>query len=130
MQITNSLILSLLFTTCASIANCPEPQSLDIQTSIKKRGVEVEGHGFMDIVTISVPQSVSRIPFESIQLTYGEVAEYWIPLDTKVYHDRIIAKLNGYQASIEDFEFQVNYTNGLCSFYQTGSISSAYSKVN
>ncbi|MCG7551183.1 hypothetical protein [Pseudoalteromonas sp. Of7M-16] len=84
----------------------------------------------MDIVTISVPTVVNSFPFESIQLTYGEVAVYWIPLDTKRHHDRILTTLIGYPASIKDFEFLVNYSNGTCSLYQAGSINSAYRKIN
>lgn len=125
-KILTATLFSLSF---SAFSSCPEQQNLDVQTSIEANGVKAGGnHGFMDVVTISVPKSVSNLPFESIRLTHGEVAEYWIPLDTNLLNNRIVATLFGYQDSIQNFEFWVNYSNGVCSLYQTGTIGDIYTK--
>lgn len=121
----------LSFISSGVFATCPAQQDLDVKTNIEVNGVKAGGnHGFMDVVTISVPESVNSIPFESIQLTYGEVSEYWIPLATKMHNGRIRTSFNGYPEAIKHFEFWVNYSNGKCLLYQTGSIDQAYGKLN
>lgn len=111
------------------LANCPEQQKLNVQTTVTVNGVKAGGdHGFMDVVTISMPQIVNGIPFKSVELTFGEVSEYWIPLATEIKDNRVIAKLTGYPESIKIFEFWVNYSDGKCALNQTGAVASAYNK--
>ena len=130
MHMMKLVILVLFLASFDVLANCPEQQNLDVQTSIAVNDVKAGGdHGYMDIVTISVPKIVNGIPFKSIELTPGDVSEYWIPLATKVKGDRLIATITGYPVSIKPFEFWVNYSDGKCALYQTGSVGSAYNKA-
>ena len=130
MHMMKLVILVLFLASFDVLSNCPEQQNLDVQTSIAVNDVKAGGdHGYMDIVTISVPKIVNGIPFKSIELTFGEVSEYWIPLATKVKGDRLIATITGYPVSIKPFEFWVNYSDGKCVLYQTGSVGSAYNKA-
>jgi hypothetical protein len=130
MHMMKLVILTLFLGSFGVIASCPEQQDLDIQTTIMVNGAEAGGnHGFMDIVTISIPHIVNGIPFQSIELTFGEVSEYWIPLATKIKDERVLASITGYPDSIKPFEFWVNYSDGKCVLYQAGSIGSAYNKA-
>ena len=130
MHMMKLLTLAFLIVSFDTFANCPEQKDLDIRTSIDVKGVKAGGnHGFMDVVTISAPSSIDGIPFKSIELTYGEVSEYWIPLATTLKNDRFVATISGYSDSINQFEFWVNYSDGKCALYQAGSIGSAYNKL-
>lgn len=121
-------VFTLLLIPVSAMAECPDQQELDIQTMVDVDGVTAGGdHGYMDMVTISVPVSVAGVPFDSIQLTYGEVSEYWLPLATKRDDNRVVATLSGYPDSIIVFDFWVNYSDGECALYQAGSIAGAYS---
>ncbi|WOX05054.1 hypothetical protein [Microbulbifer pacificus] len=120
-------VLTIFLSSFGALAECPQQRDLDIQTEVKVGGVQAGGnHGYMDVVTISAPSSVEGIPFQNIQLTYGEVSEYWLPLATKNTGSRVLATLSGYSESIKVFEFWVNYSDGTCALYQAGSIAGAY----
>ena len=123
-------ILSILLVASYPVfASCPVQQDLDIKTKIIPNAVQAGGnHGYFDQVKISVPATVQGLPLINIELTYGEVAEYWIPLATQVESGRIVASIVGYADSIKPFEFWVNYSDGTCNLYQAGSIGSAYNK--
>jgi len=127
------LILAILIgLSNQCIAECTAIQkqsSLDVKTILISNGVKAGGnHGFMDVINISVPLHISGVPFESIELTYGEVSEYWIPLATKVIDGRVVGSLSGYKESINQFEFSVTYQNDSCILYEAGAISTAYNK--
>ena len=115
-----------------SIAECSELQKksgFDIKTILISNGVKAGGnHGYMDVINISVPLDILGVPFQSIELTYGEVSAYWIPLATQIEDGRIIGSLSGYKDSIYQFEFSVTYENDSCILFEAGAISTAYNK--
>ena len=125
-----SILFSILLAFSSHLfASCPEQKDLNIKTEVILNGVEAGGeHGYFDQVKISVPVTVNEYPLQSIELTFGEVAEYWLPLATKLENGRMVATIVGYRESIQPFEFWVNYSNGKCTLYQAGSIGNAYNK--
>lgn len=112
------------------LASCPEKSDFDIRTIVQDNAAIAGGnHGHMDVITISLPRSIHNVPFKSIKLTYGEVASYWIPLETKFKNGRLVAVITGYPESIKPFEFVVTYSDGKCAFHQSRSVKNAYNEL-
>jgi hypothetical protein len=61
-------------------------------------------------------------------MTEGEVAEYWIPLQTIAQGDKFVARFSGHKSGILNLEFAVNFQYKNCSLSTYTSVASAYNK--
>jgi len=123
------LTIAILFTFSQFVsAECVKQTNLEFETSVIEKAAKHGNHGAMDIVKISMHASIKNIPFKSILLFQGELAEFWLPIATTVHGDRVVATITGYTDSIQNFEFLVTYSDGNCHLGEYGIIKSAYNK--
>ena len=126
------LILLLSIYSGFSFSECTAEQNsapINIITSVDISGVKAGGdHGYMDVITIEIPKAILGVPFESIEMTEGEVAEYWIPLQTIAQGDKFVASFSGHKSGILNLEFAVNFQNKNCLLSSYTSVASAYNK--
>ena len=120
---------TLLFLSFDCFSNCPKQQNLGIEIIVNIDGFNTGNHGYMDIVNITMPLSISSLPFKSVQLSKGEeLQEYWIPLATEETNGKIIASFRGYRQSIDSFDLFISYSDGKCILGELSSVKSAYNK--
>ena len=112
------LILIVLFSSGSAVAECTAEQEsteIDIKVIRGPRTVEAGGnHGMMDRIGINAPAEVAGIPITAMELTKGEVAEFWIPLAFKTNNGRATTEITGYQFAIKHFEVAIYYENDNC----------------
>ena len=108
----------ILFSSVQVFAECsPEQQSAEINIKVIRgpRTVEAGGnHGMMDRIGIIAPAEVAGIPITAMELTKGEVAEFWIPLAYKINKGSASTAITGHQFAIKHFEVAIYYENDKC----------------
>lgn len=126
------LILLLSIYSGFSFSECTTEQNsapININTTVNISGVKAGGnHGYMDVITIEIPKAILGVPFKSIEMTEGEVAEYWIPVQTIVQGDNVVASFSGHKSRILNLEFAVSFHNKSCILSAYTSVASAYNK--
>ena len=114
MKLLTFVLFSRLSTT--AFAECtPEQEVANIDVEIISGKTKAGGnHGMMQQITILAPSQVKGVPLQSMELTEGEVASFWIPVAFKI--DNGIAKtvISGYKESIKHFEIAIYYANEQC----------------
>lgn len=71
-------------------------------------------HGYMDRVIIQAPAELEGLPFSGMELTEGEVANFWIPLAYEVKGGLGSSTISGYEEKINNFEVAVYYGDSSC----------------
>lgn len=115
------LLISLIILAFSSglIAECTDVQkasTIEIEIEqLKNRARSNGNHDFMDVFQIKAPVLVAGTKLVYMELTEGEVANFWIPLAYKISGDFAVTEITGYRESIKNFEVAVYYRGGECS---------------
>ena len=118
MKIFFSILLLLLPSLVA--AECPikfEQSDLKIEIEKQPRAIDAGGvHEDMDVIKISVPSHYKGVPIDAMELTKGEVAEFWFPIAFKIDTGKAVTELSGYSQSLAHLEMAIYYMDSRCIF--------------
>ena len=109
------LIPSFVFSECTD-DQFSASISVEVVKELEADGYH-ENHGPMLEVTISAPSDVLNVPINAMELTRGEVAEFWIPLAFSIENGTAKAWLTGYEEALLGFEVAVYYQSASCILY-------------
>lgn len=87
------------------------PLSIEYNSAGTKSG---GNHGHMDKVVIETPLVVEGLTLSGMEITEGEVANFWIPLAYKAVDSIARTEISGYKEEIRNFEVAVYYTSDNC----------------
>ncbi len=71
-------------------------------------------HGAMDEVLITARTKISGLELSSMELTRGEVSEFFVPLAFVRAGETATATFSGYRSEIESFELLITYSSDSC----------------
>ena len=114
------LMPSLAFSECAE-EQLSAPISVDVVKELESEGYPVD-HGPMLEVTITAPSQVKGVPIAGMELSRGEVAEFFIPLAFSNKDGAAVAYFMGYKESLFGFELSVYYQSESCILYTQRAI--------
>ena len=73
-----------------------------------------ESHGYMDKVVIEAPLIIEGLELSGMEITEGEVTNFWIPLAYQVHDSVARTEIKGYKEEIENFEVAAYYISDDC----------------
>ncbi|GAA6135011.1 hypothetical protein NBRC116188_18010 [Oceaniserpentilla sp. 4NH20-0058] len=90
-------------------------QAIPLSIKYTSAGTKAGGnHGHMDKVVIETPLVVGVLELSGMEITEGEVANFWIPLAYKAVDFIARTEISGYKEEIRNFEVAVYYTSENC----------------
>lgn len=90
-------------------------QAIPLSIEYISAGTKAGGnHGDMDKVVIETPLVVGGLELSGMEITKGEVANFWIPLAYKAVDSIARTEISGYKEEIRNFEVAVYYTSDNC----------------
>ena len=96
------LFSSAVFAKCTAKQESAE---IDVIVIHGPKSVKTGGNqGMFDRITINKPAAVEGMPIVSMELTHGEVAEFWIPLAYTINSERAVTAITGHHNAIQHFE--------------------------
>jgi len=121
-----TLLLLILFFSGTNLAECTATQNLiGLAPEIKiLPGTQEAGsmHLPMDNVKIKVPLIHNGLTLDFMEITEGEVANFYIPLAFNKTENFAIADISGYRDFLESFELIVSYAKGSCHAIQQSTL--------
>ena len=106
------LISSFAHAECTAKQN---ENAIPLSIEYTSSGTQAGGnHGHMDKVVIETPLVVEGLALSGMEITEGEVANFWIPLAYKAVDSIARTEISGYKEEIRNFEVAVYYTGENC----------------
>ena len=90
-------------------------KAIPLSIEYTSAGTKVGGnHGHMDKVVIETPLVFEGLKLFGMDITEGEVANFWIPLAYKEVDSIARTEISGYKDRIKNFEVAVHYISDNC----------------
>jgi len=90
-------------------------QAIPLSIEYTSAGTKSGGnHGYMDNVVIETPLAVEGLKLSGMEITEGEVANFWIPLAYKTLDSIARTEISGYKEEIRNFEVAAYYISDNC----------------
>ncbi|MCG7563102.1 hypothetical protein [Pseudoalteromonas sp. McH1-42] len=115
---TLAFFTALVFFNLAH-AECTKEQNqlkiqIDVIGSISDRLYKNDNHPQMNRIVVSAPVEVEGFKIQRMDLTKGEVAEFWFPISYEVKNNNAETVLQGYPSNLENLEMVITYSNEGC----------------
>ncbi|MDK1311088.1 hypothetical protein [Pseudoalteromonas ardens] len=113
------IFLQLLCFFNLAHAECTKEQNqlkiqIDVIGSISDRLYKNDNHPQMNRVVVSAPVEVEGFKIQRMDLTKGEVTEFWFPISYEVNNNNAETVLQGYPSNLENLEMAITYSNDRC----------------
>ena len=113
------IFLFLIIFSGRSFAECLKSENIkDLIPQVEYiKGVLEAGEMHIPLgkTLIELPESYRGMKLQSLRVTEGEVAEFYIPLEFKLSNGVAKSYILGSKSSLKNFELEIVYTNSSCS---------------
>ncbi len=110
-----TLLLLANSTVWAQCSSSQQAAALELDVKHIPAGTAAGGnHEHMDKIIIQAPIELAGMYLSGMELTEGEVANFWVPLAYEVKGAIASSIISGYKEAIENFEVAVYYGDSNC----------------
>lgn len=111
------VILALLTSSCAR-GECPPIPSIPIKVTVTDDLIEmaqpISTHQPLKSVSVSFAVDVDGYTFQAVEVTYGEVEEFFFPLDYEISDESVSVKFSIAEHYLSKLELVFLYSSGNC----------------